>query len=193
MLKPVLLIALFQVESSWRPNAVSPTGAEGLGQMTDIAVKEVQQTYGISHPPDLFNPCENAVWSALYLAYVFRHANSTVEAMVMYHGGFRQLALYRQRLPIAGETDQYWRRVLKLKRDYDRTFSRIPEPPSAREHWLTGILAGLQPGGGGTYLDLAGVGLDADETATRALQVCGGVGRSPWDAAIPRYSYYPGQ
>lgn len=171
---------------------MSPTGAEGLGQMTDIAVKEVQQTYGFNYTPDLFNPCENAVWSTLYLAYVFRHAHTTVEAMVMYHGGFRQLALYRQRLPIAGETDQYWRKVLKLKRDYDRTFARIPEPPSAREQWLAGILAGLQPGGSGTYLDLAGIESDAFDVASRALQICGSVGGPPRAEAIPRYSYYPG-
>lgn len=193
MLKPILLMALIQTESGWNPNARSHAGAVGLGQMTPIAVREVQNVYGINTEPDLTDPCQNVVWSVLYFSFVQASTRSQVEALVSYNGGGRQLALYRQRLPIAGETDQYWRRVLKLKRDYDRTFSRIPEPPSAREHWLTGILAGLQPGGGGTYLDLAGVGLGADETATRALQVCGGVGGSPWDEEIPRYSYYPGQ
>lgn len=179
MLKPILIVALFQVESGWRPTAVSPTGAEGLGQMTDIAVKEVQQTYGLSTKPDLFDPCENTVWSILYLSYAAQYARTTQELLIMYHGGFAQRNLYRQRMPIAEETDQYWRRVLGLKRSYDRTFARIPVPPSPRESWLSGILAGLQPDGGGTYLDLAGVGVSKGEIASRALSVCRGVGDPP--------------
>ena len=192
MLKPILLVALFQVESGWRPTAVSPTGAEGLGQMTDIAVKEVQQTYGLSTKPNLFDPCENAVWSVLYLSYAAQHARTTQELLIMYHGGYRQLALYRQRLPIAEETDQYWRRIIKLKRDYDRTFARIPEPPTAREQWVTGILTGLQPGGGETYLDLAGVRLGASEAATRALSVCRSVGGPPPATAVSGHSNHLG-
>jgi len=192
MLKPILLVALFQVESGWRPTAVSPTGAEGLGQMTDIAVKEVQQTYGLSTKPNLFDPCENAVWSVLYLSYAAQHARTTQELLIMYHGGFAQLALYRQRLPIAEETDQYWRRIIKLKRDYDRTFARIPEPPTAREQWVTGILTGLQPGGGETYLDLAGVRLGASEAATRALSVCRSVGGPPPATAVSGHSNHLG-
>jgi hypothetical protein len=192
MLKPILLIALIQTESGWNPNARSHAGAVGLGQMTPIAVREVQNVYGIDTEPDLVDPCQNVVWSVLYFSLVQAATRSQVEALVAYNGGGRQLFLYRQRLPIAGETDQYWRRVLKLKRDYDRTFARVPEPPTAREQWITGILAGLQPGGGGTYLDLAGVRLDASETAARALSVCGSVGGPPPATAISGHSNHFG-
>jgi hypothetical protein len=192
MLKPILLMALIQTESGWNPNARSHAGAVGLGQMTPIAVREVQNVYNIDIEPDLTNPCENVVWSVLYLSYAAQHARTTQELLIMYHGGFAQLALYRQRLPIAEETDQYWRRIIKLKRDYDRTFARIPEPPTAREQWVTGILTGLQPGGGETYLDLAGVRLGASEAATRALSVCRSVGGPPPATAVSGHSNHLG-
>jgi hypothetical protein len=160
--------------------------------MTPIAVREVQNVYNIDIEPDLTNPCENVVWSVLYFSFVQASTRSQVEALVAYNGGYRQLALYRQRLPIAEETDQYWRRIIKLKRDYDRTFARIPEPPTAREQWVTGILTGLQPGGGETYLDLAGVRLGASEAATRALSVCRSVGGPPPATAVSGHSNHLG-
>jgi len=127
-------MALIQTESGWNPNARSHAGAVGLGQMTPIAVREVQNVYNIDIEPDLTNPCENVVWSVLYFSFVQASTRSQVEALVAYNGGYRQLALYRQRLPIAEETDQYWRRIIKLKRDYDRTFLR-PEPYRYAEAW----------------------------------------------------------
>ena len=192
MLKPILLIALIQTESGWNPNARSHAGAVGLGQMTPIAVREVQNVYGIDTEPDLTNPCQNVVWATLFFSWAQTFTKTPAETLVFFNGGFRQLGAFRKRLPIAGETDQYWKRVLKLKRDYDRTFTRIPEPPTAREQWVTGILAGLQPGGGGTYLDLAGVRLDASEAATRALSICGSVGGPPPATAISGHSNHFG-
>lgn len=190
MLKPILLIALIQTESGWNPNARSHAGAVGLGQMTPIAVREVQRVYDIDSEPDLTNPCENVVWSVLYFSYVQAATRTQVEALVAYNGGGRQLSNYRQRLPIARETDQYWRRVLQLKRSYDRTFARIPVPPSARESWVSGILAGLQPDGSGTYLDLAGIGVSESEIVSRSLSVCRSVGDPPGPETI--FDYRPG-
>lgn len=176
MLKPILLIALIQTESGWNPNARSHAGAIGLGQMTPIAVEQVRRVYDIDTNPDLTSPCENLVWSALYFSYVQTTTRTQVEALVAYNGGSRQLSNYRQRLPIAAETDRYWRKVLALKQSYDRTFARIPEPPTARESWVTRVLAGLQGAGTGTYLDIAGVGVPESETAVEAVSLCRSLG-----------------
>lgn len=47
---PLIFTALIRVESIFRPQAVSPTGAVGLTQMTTIAMSELRNQFGVGDP-----------------------------------------------------------------------------------------------------------------------------------------------
>ena len=71
-------------------NAQSPTGASGLGQMTGIAVKEVNRVYGTNYTRQQMrdDPDANADAAAKLLAYELKQHDGNVEqALAAYNGG----------------------------------------------------------------------------------------------------------
>jgi hypothetical protein len=77
---PTLLKALTLTESSGRPNAVSPAGAQGLTQLMPGTAREV----GVSNP---FDPTQAIYGGAKYLAQGLDKYGDPVKALMYYHGG----------------------------------------------------------------------------------------------------------
>lgn len=109
----LLMIALMMVESSLNPKAMSPAGAVGLTQVTPIAALEVQRLRGeANYTPDLFNPRISQSYGQEYLEYCIGRTDSIEEALMCYNGGMRQVLRHREGLPLAIETENYYRKVL---------------------------------------------------------------------------------
>ena len=76
-----LFSAIIQTESSGDPKAVSPKGAKGLGQLSDLLI----QHYGVTDP---FDPAQNLDASAKHLAYLLnKYQGSLSKAVAAYNAG----------------------------------------------------------------------------------------------------------
>lgn len=80
---PKLIAAVVQNESSGNPNAMSPQGAEGLGQLMPATAKSV----GVTNPKD---PKQNIFGTAQVLAQNLDHYGNVDDAIRAYHGGWDQ-------------------------------------------------------------------------------------------------------
>ncbi len=80
-LDPRLLASLIAVESSFRPDAVSSSGAIGLGQLKP----ETAHWLGVQNP---FEPLQNVMGAAKYLRYLLDRYNGNVSyALAAYFKG----------------------------------------------------------------------------------------------------------
>lgn len=80
-LDPHLLASLLAVESSFRPAAISRTGAIGLGQLKP----KTAQWLGVRNP---YDPIENMFGAAKYLRYLMdKYNNNTSYALAAYYKG----------------------------------------------------------------------------------------------------------
>lgn len=75
-----LFLGMIQHESSWNPNAVSPYGAEGLGQLMPGTAEEL----GCDNP---FDPESNLEASAKYLKQMYDRYGDWDYALAAYNGG----------------------------------------------------------------------------------------------------------
>lgn len=133
MISKSLILAMILMESGGNPIAQSHQKAEGLMQLTSIAVKEVQNQHSMPTPTNLFNPEENITYGILLLEHYIQQCGSVKKALICYNGGYAALLRYRagglDALP--EETRNYVPRVLNLMRDLDPMFQR--ELPYDRE------------------------------------------------------------
>jgi soluble lytic murein transglycosylase len=87
-----LLFALLHVESRFDPYAVSPTGAQGLGQFTRATWLDVARMLG-EEPGDPFDPHTSIRYTARYLAWLYERCRGFLEpartacALTAYNGG----------------------------------------------------------------------------------------------------------
>jgi Transglycosylase SLT domain len=80
-LDPRLLASLIAVESSFRPTAISSSGAVGLGQLKP----DTARWLGVANP---FDPIQNLMGAAKYLRYLLnRYNGNVVEALAAYSRG----------------------------------------------------------------------------------------------------------
>jgi soluble lytic murein transglycosylase-like protein len=80
-LEPELLRAVAYVESRFNPLARSPKGAQGLLQLMPVTA----QAMGVSDP---FDPAQNAIGGAKYLAHLVRkYGGDTERALAAYNWG----------------------------------------------------------------------------------------------------------
>lgn len=86
---PYLTAALIQVESGFRPEAVSPKGALGLMQLMPDTAAWVGERYniGVDQPEDLFDPALNIRIGTLYLGYLLSRFSTEAAALAAYNGG----------------------------------------------------------------------------------------------------------
>ena len=105
-LDPALLRAIASVESGGRVEAVSPKGASGLMQL----MPDTARRFGVR---DVFNPVENLVGAARFLAYLRQYAEieDLPELLAAYNAGEGAVEHYGG-IPPYAETHQYVRRVL---------------------------------------------------------------------------------
>jgi soluble lytic murein transglycosylase-like protein len=105
-LDPALVLAVVQVESGFRPDAISPKGAQGLMQL----MPKTAAGLGVA---DAFDPAQNLDGGARYLRQlVTRYEGDLTKALAAYNAGEGAVAKHRGVPPYA-ETRAYVKNVLR--------------------------------------------------------------------------------
>ncbi len=105
-LYPELLHAVVMVESSYDPDAVSPTGAVGLMQLMPATAKR----YGVTDSRD---PRANLEGGARYLRHLLtKFSNNLKLALAAYNAGENTVLKYGNQVPPYPETRAYVDRVI---------------------------------------------------------------------------------
>lgn len=111
-IESALLHAVIAVESSYNPNALSPSGAAGLMQLMPGTAKR----YGVDNALD---PEQNLRGGARYLRDLLQMFGSDISlAIAAYHAGEMSVARNQNRIPPFGATMDYVLKVL----DYYQKF-----------------------------------------------------------------------
>lgn len=141
MISKALIMAIILAESGGNPIAQSPAKAEGLMQLTPIALEEVQSQHQMSAEVNIFNPQENITYGIRLLEFYIHSCGSVKKALICYNGGYAALARYRQggfdALP--SETRSYVPKVLNTMHSLDPMFSRILPERRERGYLETAI------------------------------------------------------
>lgn len=109
-LDPRLVVALVTVESNWHPNAISHSGARGLGQL----MPGTAATLGV----DAWDPTQNIRGATTYLRAMLDHyarngGNTLPYAIGAYNAGPHAVDRYHG-IPPYHETQNYVRKVLAM-------------------------------------------------------------------------------
>ncbi|MEM7398234.1 MAG: lytic transglycosylase domain-containing protein [Pseudomonadota bacterium] len=100
-----LIAAVVMVESGGNPRAVSPAGAQGLGQLMPGTARR----YGVKNS---FNPAQNLKGAAAYLSDLLKlYRNDLVLVLAAYNAGEGAVAKYKG-VPPFRETRNYVPKVL---------------------------------------------------------------------------------
>jgi soluble lytic murein transglycosylase-like protein len=107
---PRLVVALVTVESHWHPNAISHSGARGLGQL----MPGTAATLGV----DAWNPAQNIRGATTYLRAMMNHYAKNGDhtlpyAIGAYNAGPNAVDRYHG-IPPYHETQNYVRKVLSM-------------------------------------------------------------------------------
>lgn len=145
---PALIVALVAVESSWRPDAVSSSGARGLAQLMPTTARRL----GVDDPRD---PAQNLRGATAYLrSLINRFAGRGVDTLRYAIGAYNAGPLAVERhggLPNSG-TRHYVTKVFAQWRSLNARIARtLAEPPPVRaladdeRAWLSGAAASALP------------------------------------------------
>jgi soluble lytic murein transglycosylase-like protein len=142
---PALIVALVSVESSWRPGAVSPSGARGLAQLMPTTARKL----GV----DAWDPADNLRGATAYLrSLINRFAGRGVDTMRYaigaYNAGPRAVEL-NGGLPNGG-TRRYVSRVFAQWHSLNARIARsladvAAAVPDDERTWLAGTTASALP------------------------------------------------
>jgi hypothetical protein len=144
-LDPRLLVAIVAVESGWHPNAVSPAGAQGLGQLMPGTANALSV--------QAFEKYENLDGTARYLRRLLKQYAALPEparyqrALAGYNAGPEAVARYGGVPPFA-ETQAYVVRVMSLWHQVGsmlQTFAKTATPAIAHAPPATSIIAHAPP------------------------------------------------
>ncbi|WP_234004332.1 lytic transglycosylase domain-containing protein [Chromobacterium vaccinii] len=105
-LDPMLIHAVVQVESAYRPEAVSGKGAVGLMQLMPATAARFGQTA-------LYDPRANLQAGAAYLDWLMNRFGGRLDlALAAYNAGEGAVARYGNAIPPYAETRDYVRKVM---------------------------------------------------------------------------------
>jgi hypothetical protein len=111
-LDPRLVVALVTVESHWKPNAVSPVGARGLGQL----MPQTAALLGVN----AWDPAQNIRGATTYLRAMLDHYAAAGNRMLPYALGAYNAGPHAvdraHGIPRIAETQNYVRKVLAVWR-----------------------------------------------------------------------------
>nr|WP_246500816.1 lytic transglycosylase domain-containing protein [Azospirillum rugosum] len=106
-LDPALVLAVIQVESAYRSDAVSPKEAAGLMQL----IPDTAERFGVA---DVFSPAENIKGGIKYLRWLLAYFQGDVTlALAGYNAGERAVDRYKG-VPPYDETRNYVRAIRRL-------------------------------------------------------------------------------
>jgi hypothetical protein len=112
---PELMVRMFATESGGNPNAVSPKGAAGLGQLMPGAAKDMGLT-----PQDRFNPAKNIPASVGYFKKQLGTFGDTEKAAAAYNWGPESMRKHLAKNPenwkigLPEETAKYLTRLMPV-------------------------------------------------------------------------------
>lgn len=87
-ISPILVVAVIAVESSFRHDAVSSAGAQGLMQLMPRTAASVAEWTGDAWVGDSFDPVVNVRLGIAYLAHLLDlYSGDTQKALTAYHRG----------------------------------------------------------------------------------------------------------
>jgi soluble lytic murein transglycosylase-like protein len=119
--RAALLHAVIEVESAYRPNAISRAGAVGLMQL----MPETAKRYGVEDSRD---PRQNVAGGAAYLADLHERFDGDLHlVLAAYNAGEDAVERFGGRVPPYAETRDYVRRVVNLLRHQSAML--VVDPP----------------------------------------------------------------
>ena len=122
-LDPRFIMSIVTVESAWRANAVSRTGARGLGQLMPGTARRLRV--------NAWNPAENLRGTSSYLKTLMNHfagkPNAVKLAIAGYNAGPKAVERYHG-VPPYSETRHYVVRVLHVWKQLDARVGRAFRP-----------------------------------------------------------------
>lgn len=131
-LDPKLLLAVIEVESSYRRTGRSPVGAVGLMQLMPSTASAFAKKAGVAWrgPSTLLNPNDNIEIGTAYLAHLFARFDGDAElALAAYcHGPAAIRRTLRAHGRLTARERSYARRVLDVWRSFDS------KPDAVREN-----------------------------------------------------------
>ena len=145
---PALIVALVSVESSWRPGAVSPSGARGLAQLMPTTAAHLHV--------NPWDPSQNLRGASAYLRslidrFAGRGVNAMRDAIGAYNAGPHAVEKYRG-IPPYYETQHYVVKVLAQWRTLSmrvaKTFvarAQSAAPAADEREWLANADASALP------------------------------------------------
>ena len=108
---PEILAGLIDTESAFNPGAVSPVGAQGLGQFMPPTAAE----FGV----DVNDPVSSIDGAARYLRYLVDYFNGNMNlAIYAYNGGMGNIERYGGPIPGNEENEAYLKKVLDNSTKY---------------------------------------------------------------------------
>ncbi|MCF6319346.1 MAG: lytic transglycosylase domain-containing protein [Proteobacteria bacterium] len=111
-IKPSLIKAIIHAESSFKPDAKSSAGAQGLMQL----MPATQKTYAVTDP---YDPSQNIKGGTAYLKHLMnRYNNNLTLSLAAYNAGETAVAKYNNSVPPYDETENYIKRVKILQKRY---------------------------------------------------------------------------
>lgn len=125
-LETSLVLAIIQSESSYKPTAVSKSGAIGLMQIIPKTGKWIAESFGEHFTEDvLFDPETNIKYGCFYLKYLFDKFNEEDIVICAYNAGEGKVTSWLdengkldKELIDYDETKKYLERVLSYKEIY---------------------------------------------------------------------------
>ena len=123
---PSILAGLIDAESAFNPNAISQSGAEGLGQFMPATAAE----QGV----DVNDPISSINGAAKYLAYLRDYFGGDMEkAIYAYNGGMGNIQRYGGPIPGNRENQEYYKKVIRkaTKYGYGKQALKDPATPTS--------------------------------------------------------------